>query len=86
MLLFQAYLFTKVKKDYFDSIQNFLRQVVGLIRKEKDNSRLALINLKQAMNARYQMQNLFENMALEKESYTKHLELCKVEDLPEIIL
>lgn len=72
--------FTKVKKDYFDSIQNFLRQVVGLIRKEKDNSRLALINLKQAMNARYQMQNLFKNMALEKESYTKHLELCKVED------
>lgn len=71
--------FTKIRQEYFNSIQNFLRQVVGLIKKNEKDSRLVLFNLKQATASLSRMHEFFENMALEDEYITKHLRLCEYE-------
>lgn len=71
--------FSEIRQDYFQSIQNFLRQVVGLIRKDEKDSRLALFNLKQAMAMVSQMHEFFKCLALEEEYHAKHLGLCEFE-------
>lgn len=71
--------FSKIRQNYFQSLQNYLRQVVGLVKKDENNSRLALFNLKQATAAVSQMHEFFECMAMEEEYLTKHLWLCEYE-------
>jgi hypothetical protein len=76
--------FAKIRQQYFKNIQNFLRQVVGLIKRNEKDSRLALFNLKLATASLSRMHEFFENMALEDEYFTRHLGLCEYES-PKII-
>lgn len=73
-------IFSGIKHDYFQSIQNFLRQIVGLLKRDEKDSRLALFNLKQAIAAISHMHEFFENMVLEEEYRIKHFGLCEYEN------
>lgn len=71
--------FSKVKNEYFTSIQNFLGQFVSLIRKEKKGVNLALYNIQQAMASMYQMQSFFSELPLDDGFKNKHVFLCQQE-------
>lgn len=71
--------FLEVKQAYFNSMQNFLRQVAGLIQRDENNVRLALYNLKQAKAGLPKMHKFFDGMELDEEIASKHTNLCRQE-------
>lgn len=72
--------FVKIKQNYFCSVQYFLRQFVGLLKKNADGIRLALINLKQARAYLALMQDFFNQMSLDVEFRKKQETLCEWEE------
>lgn len=71
--------FLEVKQAYFNSMQNFLRQVAGLIQRDENDVRLALYNLKQAKAGLPKMHKFFDGMELDEEIASKHTNLCRQE-------
>ena len=71
--------FLEVKQAYFNSMQNFLRQVAGLIQRDENDVRLALYNLKQAKAGLPKMHKFFDGMELDEEMASKHTNLCRQE-------
>lgn len=55
---------SKIKTDYFSDIRNYITQMVGLMMREEENSRLAMVNFRNAKNNLYGMQKPF-NEAIE---------------------
>jgi hypothetical protein len=71
----------KIKTDYFGSIQNFLNQLVKFMLRDKDQKRLALINLTSAQSSLKKMQKYFGDIAHEQQLLIKeHEELCVLEE------
>lgn len=58
--------FDKIKSSYFSSFQNFNNQFVGYIQRDKDQSRLAFVNLMNAKSALSSMQEYFESIVDEQ--------------------
>ncbi len=54
--------FSKFKQEYFSSIQNFINQVLKLLVRDREQSRLAIINLGGAKGAQSRMQDFFKNI------------------------
>lgn len=73
-------LFNKAKRDYFDGIQNFANQLISFIKKEKQAKRLAICNLKVALEALPNVQKFFDGISLDSEHQSKHAELCAIEE------
>lgn len=73
-------LFNKAKRDYFDGIQNFANQLISFIKKEEQAKRLAIYNLKAALAALPNVQKFFDDITLDGEHQSKHLELCALEE------
>ncbi|MBP3339067.1 MAG: hypothetical protein J6L69_06665 [Lachnospiraceae bacterium] len=73
-------LFNKAKRDYFDSIQNFANQLINFIKKEEKAKRLAIYNLKAALAALPNVQKFFDDITLDSEHQSKHIELCVLEE------
>jgi len=72
---------SKTKTDYFGSIQNFSNQLVKFIQRDKEQSRLALINLTSAQSSLEKMQKYFGDIAYEQQLLIKeHEELCILEE------
>lgn len=71
--------FLEVKQAYFNSMQNFLRQVAGLIQRDENDVRLALYNLKQAKAGLPKMHKFFDGIELDEEIASKHTNLCRQE-------
>lgn len=72
---------SKIKSDFFQSIQNFYNQVVGFLSRDNEKSRLALINLRQALSTLKKMQTYFNEICIEQTILMeKYQELCKNED------
>lgn len=71
--------FLEVKQAYFNSMQNFLRQVAGLIQRDENDVRLALYNLKQAKAGLPKMHKFFDGIELDEEMASKHTNLCRQE-------
>lgn len=59
--------FSKIKGDYFTSIQMFNQQITGLASRDPDTSRLALINLRKSKAAQHKMQDLFSDLINDQE-------------------
>lgn len=72
--------FLAVQRDYFGSIQNFAKQVVGLIKRDAQMQRLALFYLRKAMVVLSSMQDFFGNMSLGQIYQYKHKVLCEQEN------
>ncbi len=72
--------FSKLRNDYFGSIQNFFNQFPGVIGKKYDSERLSRVNLKISLSSLSDMQMLFEKIGLENQYYKAHKELCEQED------
>ena len=70
---------SKIKRDYFQSMNNFFQQFAGFLKRTDKEQRLALLNLKAARHAVEQMQLYFSDIACETEFYIRHTELCIVE-------
>lgn len=71
----------KIKKDYFQSIQNFSNQLVKFIIRDKEQGRLAIINLTSAKSSLIKMQEYFNFIAHEQQLLIKeHDELCTIEE------
>ena len=73
-------LFNKAKRDYFDGIQNFADQLISFIKKEDQGKRLAIYNLKAALAALPNVQKFFDDLTLDSEHHSKHVELCSLEE------
>ena len=73
-------LFTKAKKGYFDGIQNFASQLISFIKENEQAKRLAIYNLKTALAALPNVQNFFDEIILDREHQSKHIELCSLEE------
>ena len=73
-------MFNKAKRDYFDGIQNFANQLIGFIKKEEHAKRLAIYNLKSALAALPKVQKFFDDITLDSEHQSKHMELCALEE------
>ena len=73
-------LFNKAKRDYFDGIQNFADQLISFIKKEDQGKRLAIYNLKAALAALPNVQKFFDDLTLDSEHHSKHVELCAFEE------
>ena len=73
-------LFNKAKQDYFDGIQNFADQLISFIKKEDRGNRLAIYNLKAALAALPNVQKFFDDLTLDSEHHSKHVELCALEE------
>jgi hypothetical protein len=72
---------SKIKSEFFHSIQNFYNQVVGFLSRDNEKSRLALINLRQTLSTLKKMQTYFNEICIEQKILMeKHQELCKNED------
>ena len=69
----------KIKSEFFHSMDNFFRQFAGFLRKDAENQRLALVNIRTANSSLKNMQQFFydacHNTAYQKE----HEELCAIE-------
>lgn len=70
---------SKIKSDYFQSMNNFFQQFAGLLKRTDKDQRLALLNLKAARSAVEQMQLYFSDIAYGTEFYIRHAELCIIE-------
>ncbi len=73
-------LFTKAKRGYFDGIQNFANQLVSFIKKEEQAKRLAIYNLKTALAALPNVQKFFDDISLDGEHLSQHMELYAIEE------
>ncbi len=73
-------LFTNAKRGYFDGIQNFANQLVSFIKKEEQTKRLAIYNLKTSLAALPNVQKFFDDISLDGEHLSKHIELCAIEE------
>lgn len=73
-------MFAKAKRNYFDGIQNFANQLIGFIRKEEQTKHLAIYNLKKALAALPNVQKFFDEITLDSEQQSKHIELCALEE------
>ena len=73
-------LFAKAKRDYFDGIQNYANQLISFIKKEEQEKRLAIYNLKTALAALPNVQKFFDDITLDSEHQGKHVELCAFEE------
>ncbi len=73
-------LFNKAKRDYFNGIHNFSNQLISFIKKEEQAKRLAIYNLKAALAALPNVQKFFDDITLDGEHQSKHLELCALEE------
>lgn len=73
-------LFNKAKQNYFDGIQNFADQLINFIKKEEQAKRLAIYNLKSALAALPNVQKFFDDITLDSEHQSKHMELCAIEE------
>lgn len=72
---------SKIKSDFFQSIQNFYNQIVGFLSRDNEKTRLALINLRQALSTLKKMQTYFNEICIEQKILMeKHQELCENED------
>ncbi len=72
---------SKIKTDYFGSVQNFSNQLVKFIQRDKEQSRLVLINLTSAQSSLKKMQKYFGDIAHEQQLLMKeHEELCILEE------
>lgn len=70
---------SKIKSDYFQSMNNFFQQFADFLKRINKEQRLALLNLKAARSALKQMQLYFSAIACGTEFYIRHTELCIVE-------
>lgn len=73
-------LFNKAKQNYFDGIQNFANQLISFIKKEENAKHLAIYNLKTALAALPNIQKFFDDITLDSELQSKHIELCAHEE------
>ena len=72
---------SKIKSDYFGSIQNFSNQLVKFMLRDKEQSRLASINLTTAQSSSNRMQKYFGDITYEQQLLIKeHEELCTLEE------
>lgn len=72
---------SKIKSDFFQSIQNFYNQVAGFLCRDKEKSRLALINLRQTLSSLRKMQVYFNVICIEQQLLMEeHQALCKNEE------
>ena len=72
---------SKIKSDYFGSIQNFSNQLAKFILRDEEQGRLALINLTKAQNSLNRMQKYFGDVSHEQQLLTKeHEDLCGLEE------
>lgn len=73
--------FSKIKSDYFTGIQNFANQLVGFLRRDTEQGRLALINLLTAQASLHKMQKYFEGIVNEQRVLqNEHFEVCMAEE------
>lgn len=70
---------SKIKSDYFQSMNNFFQQFFGLLKRIDKEQRLALLNLKTARGALEKMQLYFSDSTCGTEFHMRHTELCKAE-------
>lgn len=72
--------FSKVKSDYFQNVLNYSNQFAGFLRRDTDQVRLAMVNLRFVQNALDRMQTFFEDICNEQGIFEKqHAELCMLE-------
>ena len=67
--------FVKIKTDYFQSIQNFMNQVVGFLSRKEEMQRLAMINLITAESSLLKMQAYFEEITIGSGLHKRHLKI-----------
>ncbi|MGL5042171.1 MAG: hypothetical protein ACRC6X_03585 [Culicoidibacterales bacterium] len=71
----------RVKIDFFQSIENFYNQVVGFLSGDTEQSRLALINLRQTLSNLKKMQTFFNEICIEQQILIEsHQKLCLSEE------
>lgn len=70
---------SKIKRDYFQSMNNFFQQFAGFLKRTDKEQRLALLNLKAARSALDQMQLYFSDITCGTEFHIRHTELCMAE-------
>ena len=70
---------SKIKSDYFQSMNNFFQQFTCFLKRNSKEQRLAVLNLKAARSALKQMQLYFSDIACGTEFYIRHTELCTVQ-------
>jgi hypothetical protein len=69
--------FSKVKSDYFSGIQNFTNQIIGFLRRDSEQSRLVLINLRMSQASLERMHKLFTDIINEQGILKQeHSQLC----------
>lgn len=73
-------LFNKAKRGYFDGIQNFANQLIGFLKNEEKEKRLAIYNLKVSLAALSNVQKFFDDITLDSEHQNEHIELCAREE------
>lgn len=66
----------KLKRDYFQSIQNFMNQFAGFLRKAEQDQRLAMYNLTMAVNNLLAMQNYFTEISCDFECAERNANIC----------
>lgn len=72
---------SKIKIDYFGSIQNFNNQLGGFLLRDSKQNNLALINLRTAYDALQRMQEFFKAVITKQGMLLKdHHELCLIEE------
>lgn len=68
---------SKIKNDFFGSIQNFFTQVPGLLSRDREKLQLALLNLRRTLSSLKEMQVYFNEICIEQQILIeKHQELC----------
>lgn len=72
---------SKIKSNFFGSIQNVCNQIVGFLSREKEVTRLALINLRMTLSSLLDMQIYFNKIFEEQKILNeKHKEICISEE------
>lgn len=69
----------KIKSKYFQSIRNFTNQFVGVLVKDEQKQRLAMVNLTTAQSTLVTMQNYFAEIAIDFGFQERQLALCVME-------
>jgi len=72
--------FSKLKHDYFSSLQNFMNQVIKLITRDQNQSRLAVFNILTAKGSLFGMQEFFKDVMYNLDlEHSEHDQLCELE-------
>lgn len=69
----------KIKTRYFQDIQNFINQFVEFLKRDENNQRLAMLNLKNAKSNLDEMQIYFEKNSFDHKLQERHLKISGVE-------